>query len=130
MRGVFPAVGAVVLAAMLAFPGVAGAAAKQHYNDVPASFWAKTDVAWAVSSGWMQPRTATIFGVAHPVSRSTAARVLAELNAKVSAGHTPVAADAYAQAVAAGWIAAGSGPSEVVTQRQFDRGVVAILGLM
>jgi cell wall-associated NlpC family hydrolase len=130
MRGVLPAVGAAVVAGILAFPGVAGAATKQHYNDVPASFWAKTDVAWAVSSGWMQPRTPTTFGVGHTVSRSTAARVLAELNAKVSAGHTPVAADPYAQAVAAGWIAAGTGPSQVVTQRQFDRGVVTILGLM
>jgi cell wall-associated NlpC family hydrolase len=130
MRGVLPAVGAAVVAAALAFPGVAGAATKQHYNDVPASFWAKTDVSWAVSRGWMKPRTATSFGVGHTVSRSTAARVLAELNAKVSAGHTPVAADPYAQAVAAGWIVAGTGSSQVITQRQFDRGVVMILGLM
>src|SRR5689334_10024653 len=130
MRGVLPAVGAAVVAATLAFPGLAGAATKQHFDDVPSSFWAKTDVSWVVSSGWMKPRTATSFGVGHTVSRSTAARVLAELNRKVSAGHTPVAADPYAQAVAAGWIGAGTGASQVITQRQFDHGVVQILGLL
>jgi hypothetical protein len=130
MRGVLPAVGAAALAAILAFPGAAAAAAKQHFNDVPASFWAKTDVSWAVSSGWMKPRTPTSFGVGHTASRSTAARVLAELNRKVSTGHPPVAADPYAQAVAAGWIGAGTGPSQAITQRQFDHGVVQILGLL
>jgi hypothetical protein len=130
MRGVLPAFGAAVVAATLAFPGTAGAATKQHFNDVPAGFWARSDVSWAVSSGWMKPRTATTFGVGHTVSRATAAHVLAELNQKVSAAHTPVAADPYAQAVAAGWIGAGAGPSQVITQRQFDHGVVQILGLL
>lgn len=128
MRGVLPAVGAAVAAAAIAFPGVAGAATKQHFNDVPASFWAKTDVGWAVSSGWMKPRTATSFGVGHTVSRTTAARVLAALNRKVHG--TAVTADPYSQAVAAGWIGAGTGRSQVITQRQFDHGVVQILGLL
>jgi len=130
MRGVLTVLGAAVVAASLAFPGVASASApKQQFNDVPASFWAKADVSWAVSSGWMTPRTATSFGVGHTVSRLTAARVLAELNAKVSPAHTPVAADPYSQAVAAGWIGAGTGPDQVITQLQFDHGVVRILGL-
>src|SRR6185437_399686 len=74
--------------------------------------------------------TSTSFGVGHTVSRSTAARVLAELNRKVRTGHPPVAADPFAQAVVAGWIGAGTGPSQVITQRQFDHGVVQILGLL
>ena len=94
MRGLLTVLGAAVAAASLAVPGVAGATTpKQRFNDVPAGFWAKADVSWAVSSGWMTPRTTTSFGVGHTVSRLTAARVLAELNAKVSAAHTPVAAN-------------------------------------
>src|SRR6185312_10585934 len=90
MRGVLTVLGAAVVAASLAFPGVAGATTpKQQFNDVPAGFWAKADVGWAVSSGWITPRTTTSFGVGHTVSRLTAARVLAELYAKVSAAHTP-----------------------------------------
>ena len=130
MRGVLTVLGAAVVAASLAFPGVASATTpKQQFNDVPAGFWAKADVGWAVSSGWITPRTTTSFGVGHTVSRLTAARVLAELNAKVSSAHTPVAADPYSQAVAAGWIGAGTGPDQVITQLQFDHGVVRILGL-
>lgn len=55
MRGVLTVFGAAVAAATLVFPGVAGAATRQHFNDVPAGFWAKADVNWAVSSGWMTP---------------------------------------------------------------------------
>jgi hypothetical protein len=116
-----------MVGATLVFAGVAGAATRQHFNDVPAGFWAKTDVNWAVSSGWMTPRTSTSFGVGHTVSRLTAARVLAELNLKVN--RTPVAANPYTQAVAAGWIGAGTGADQVITQLQFDHGVVRILGL-
>src|SRR5436305_7005649 len=130
MRGLLTVLGAAVAAASLAVPGVAGATTpKQRFNDVPAGFWARADVSWAVSSGWMTPRTTTTFGVGHTVSRLTAARVLAELNAKVSAAHTPVAANPYTQAVTAGWIGAGTGPDQVISQLQFDHGVVRILGL-
>src|SRR5437763_15553878 len=123
MRGVLTVLGAAMVAASLAFPGVANATTRnRQFNDVPAGFWAKADVSWAVSSGWMAPRTTTSFGVGHTVSRLTAARVLAELNAKVSAAHTPVAAEPYTQAVAAGGIGPGTGPDQVITQPPFDHG--------
>ena len=53
--------------------------------------------------------------------------MLAQLNLKVN--RTPVAANPYTQAVAAGWIGAGTGADQVITQLQFDHGVVRILGL-
>ena len=42
---------------------------------------------------------------------------------------TPVSATPYAQAVAAGWIPAGTGGDGSITQLELDRGVVAVLGL-
>ena len=42
---------------------------------------------------------------------------------------TPSAADPFAQAVAAGWIGPGTGPTSTITQLEFDHGVVRILGL-
>ena len=102
MKGVLSVLGAASAAAVLAFPGVATAAAHTPFTDVPASFWAGSQIRWTVKQGWMSPRTATSFGVGHTVSRLTAARVLADVNFQQTG--TPVAADPYAQAVAAGWI--------------------------
>jgi len=127
MRGVLSALGAASAAAVLAFPGVAGAATHHPFADVPSSFWAQSQIAWTVKRGWMTPRTPTHFGVAHTVSRLTAARVLADLDFQQTG--TPVAADPYTQAVAAGWIGPGTGASQTITQLQFDHGVVRVLGL-
>ena len=52
--------------------------------------------------------------------------MLADVNFKQTG--TPVAADPYAQAVAAGWIGAGTGADQPITQLQFDHGVVRVLG--
>jgi len=42
---------------------------------------------------------------------------------------TPISATPYQQAVAAGWIPAGTGGDGPITQLEFDRGAVAVLGL-
>ncbi|HEY3766115.1 MAG TPA: NlpC/P60 family protein [Gaiellales bacterium] len=127
MRGVLSVFGVATAAALLAFPGVAQAAGHQPYLDVPASFWANTSINWSVKQGWMTPRSTSRFGIAHTASRLTAARVLAELDQTVNA--TPVAADPYTQAVTAGWMGPGTGADGTITQLQFDKGVVDILGL-
>ena len=113
---------------MLAFPALAHAATAQRFTDVPSSFWARGAIAWAVNHDWMSPRSTTRFGVGHTVSRLTAARVLADLNQQVTS--TPVAANPYTQAVAAAWIGPGDGADDTITQLQFDKGVVRILGLL
>jgi cell wall-associated NlpC family hydrolase len=128
MRGVFTALGAACAALVLACPGVAQATAKSPYTDVPHSFWASNSIMWAVSKGWMNPRGSHTFGVGHTVSRLTAARVLASLNLELNPTE-PVAADPYTQAVAAGWITAGTGPAQPITQLQFDHAAVRILRL-
>jgi len=110
----------------LAMPAT-GAAASDPYTDVPASFWARGQVLWSATNGWITPRAPTHFGVAHTASRLTASRVLAKLALKVT--HTPMAADTYTQAVESGWMAAGTGPDQPITQLDFDRGVVTVLGL-
>jgi cell wall-associated NlpC family hydrolase len=127
MRGVYAIFAAAAAAVVLACPGVAQAA-KGPYTDVPAGFWDSGSITWAVSQGWMSPRRPTTFGVGHTVSRLTAARVLAELNLKLNPTE-PVAPDPYTQAVTAGWIGAGTGPDQPITQLQFDHGAVRILGL-
>lgn len=127
MRGVFTALGAACAALVLACPGVAQAA-KSPYTDVPHTFWASNSIMWAVSKGWMTPRSPHTFGVGHTVSRLTAARVLADLNFQLNPTE-PVQADPYTQAVAAGWMGAGTGADQPITQLQFDRGAVRILGL-
>jgi NlpC/P60 family len=128
MRGVFTTLGAACAALVLAVPGVAHAAAKSPYTDVPHSFWASNSIMWTISKGWMTPRTPHTFGVGHTVSRLTAARVLANLNQQLNVAEH-VAADPYTQAVAAGWISAGTGPAQPITQVQFDHGAVRVLGL-
>ena len=113
---------------MLAFPALAHAATRQHYTDVPSSFWASGAITWSVHHDWMTPRSADRFGVGHTVSRLTAARVLAQLEQQVT--QTPVAANPYTQAVAAHWIGPGTGADDTITQLQFDKAVVRILGLL
>jgi cell wall-associated NlpC family hydrolase len=125
MRGRLTAFALGALAALaLAAPAQAQTTS---FSDVPPGFWARGPVLWSVNHGWIAPRSATKFGPAHTASRQTAARVLAYV-AKAELG-AAVPADPYAQALAKHWIAAGSGPSEAITQREFDRGVVRALGL-
>jgi cell wall-associated NlpC family hydrolase len=114
---------AVLILAALAFP----AAASASFSDVPAGFWARGSVLWTVKANWITPRAPTKFGVSHTVSRLTAARVLASLNHRQNG--IPVAADPYQQAVDAHWILAGGGADQPITQREFDRGVLRVLGL-
>jgi cell wall-associated NlpC family hydrolase len=127
VRGVRSVLGAASAAAMLAFPSLAQAA-PQHYTDVPSSFWASGAITWTVHHDWMTPRSTDHFGIGHTASRLTAARVLADLNQQVT--QTPVATDPYTQAVTAGWIGPGTGADDTITQLQFDKGVVRILGLL
>ena len=112
--------------AALGLLALAAPAQAATLTDLPPGFWARGPALWTVNAGWVAPRSPTHFGPAHTASRQTAARVLAELYRR-STG-TPVAADPYAQAVAAGWIP-DAGRSEPITQLEFDRGVVRLLGL-
>ena len=114
-----------VAAAVLALPPSASAATA--LADVPASFWAHRQIGWVVSHAWMRPRTPTLFAPGHTASRITAARVLARIALREYG--TPLAADPYAEATAAGWIAKGSGPGDTLTQYEFDRGLVRVLRL-
>jgi NlpC/P60 family len=127
MRGRWVLIVAGVLALLgTTLAGSAGAATPS-FTDVPTSFWAYDQVVWTVESGWMQPRAPATFGVSHFASRMTAARVLADL-ARLRHG-VPVSASPYQQAVDAGWIDAGKGPDDSITQWEFDRGVVRVIGL-
>ena len=92
---------------MLAFPGVATAASHTPFTDVPASFWAGSQIRWTVKQRLDEPPHRHELRLGHTVSRLTAARVLADVNFQQTG--TPVAADPYAQAVAAGWIGPGTG---------------------
>lgn len=107
--------------------GAGAAQASAPPTDVSTSFWARGQVMWAVGSGWMNNRVGTTFSSGYPATRQAAARVLANLAFKQNG--TPVSATPYQQAVAAGWIPAGTGGTGQITQLEFDRGVVAVLGL-
>ena len=112
-------------AALLASPQPARATS--GLLDVPSGFWAHKQIRWAVRNGWMQPRTRTRFAPGHRVSRLNASRVLARM-AHARAG-VPVSADPFGQAVSAGWIVTGGGASAPISQLEFDRGLVRVLGL-
>jgi hypothetical protein len=105
MRGISRTL--AVACAALACWAAPAAAATQKLTDVPAGFWAGRQITWAVKNGWITPRTPTLYGVKHTVSRRTASYVLARLNMRRTG--QPIAPDPYAQAVAAGWISAGTG---------------------
>jgi cell wall-associated NlpC family hydrolase len=109
-------------------PAAASAATQPSFQDAPPGFFAHSAIGWTVAAGWTVPRTQTIFGVGLPATRQGVARVLARL-AQIAYG-TPVQAHPYAQAVAAGWMAAGAGPTAAVTQLELDRGVVNVLRLV
>jgi cell wall-associated NlpC family hydrolase len=97
------------------------------FADVPAGFWARPQVKWAVNNGWMTPASQTAFKPHHTVSRVNASRVLVRVAFQLKG--VPEGPDPFAQAVAADWIRQGAGPSGTITQLEFDRALVRILGL-
>jgi cell wall-associated NlpC family hydrolase len=103
----------------------AQAAAATPPSDIPASFFARTQIAWTVNQGWMTLRADGTFSPKRAASRLAAARILAYVNESVHG--EPVADDPFAQAVAARWIAEGDGASGTITQLEFDRGIVNVL---
>jgi cell wall-associated NlpC family hydrolase len=82
---------------------------------------------WAVGNDWIGNRLTATFSPGYPATRQAAARVLAMVAYRQNG--TSVSATPYDQAVAAGWMTAGTGPTGPITQLELDRGVVAALGL-
>jgi hypothetical protein len=111
--------------ALLSFSSPALAAG--GFSDVPKGFWARPQIRWATDNLWITPRTATTFAPHHTVSRVNASRVLTRIAFRLKG--VPEGADPFAQAVSAGWIPEGAGPTGTITQLEFDRAVVRILGL-
>jgi cell wall-associated NlpC family hydrolase len=91
------------------------------------AFWARPQVQWAVSQGWVSKAGPKNFGPATLVHRLGAAKVLALAYQRWKG--TAVWSDPYREAVTLGWIPAGGGPSDTMTQHGFDSGVVNMLGL-
>jgi cell wall-associated NlpC family hydrolase len=115
---------AVVLAALVA-PAAASAATAP--TDVGTGFWARSQVVWTVNAGWMGTLPDGRFRPGRQATRANAARVLSRANQLVNA--VPAEADAFAQAVTAGWMTAGDGPEGAITQLEFDRAIVRVLGI-
>ena len=105
-----------------AFPAQAGAATT--IPDVSTSFWARTQIVWATNHHWVPLRSNGTFAPKNNASRAAAARVLASLNAQQTG--TPVADVPYQQAVDAGWIGAGTGSTDTISQLAFDRGILRV----
>jgi cell wall-associated NlpC family hydrolase len=100
-------------------------AAALNLTDVPSGYFARQQVYWAVSHGWMNAHPNGTFKPGRAATRAAAARVLATLNLQQNG--EPVGPDPYAQAVDARWIGAGAGPSDAITQLQFDHGIVNVM---
>ncbi|HET7171160.1 MAG TPA: NlpC/P60 family protein [Gaiellales bacterium] len=116
---------AAAVTALLSFAPPAIAAG--GFSDVPSGFWARHQIRWAATNGWITPSSQTAFKPHHTVSRQNASRVLARVAYKLKG--VPEGPDAFAQAVAANWIPEGAGPKGTMTQLEFDRALVRILGL-
>ena len=95
--------------------------------DVGKGFFAHRQVVWSVNHGWATLYSDGTFAPATPATRASAARALAALNAQQNG--VPVAGDPFAQAVDAGWMTAAGGRRDTITQLQFDRGIVRVMGL-
>jgi hypothetical protein len=119
--------GVLLVLAVLACALPAQSSAATSPTDVSSSFWASAQIRWAVNNGWIPARADGTFAPAKAASRLAAARVLAAANQLIN--NQPAQADPYAQAVDAGWITAGTGPGETITQLGFDRGIVHMLHL-
>ncbi len=115
---------AVAFAALAAPSGASAAAAP---SDVASGFWARSQIVWSVDQGWMGTLSDGRFRPGAAATRAAAARVLAHANQQVNG--VPFQPDAFTQAVAAGWITAGDGPRGAITQLEFDRAIVRILGI-
>src|SRR5215475_11807454 len=89
-------------------------AAAVTLTDVSSGYFARQQVFWAVNHGWMNAHHNGTFKPGRAATRASAARVLANLNLQQTGN--AVAPDPYAQAVDAGWIGAGAGPSDTITQ--------------
>ena len=100
-------------------------AATLTISDVPSGYFARQQIYWTVNHGWLNTHGNGTFTPGRAATRSAAARVLANLNLQQTG--QPVAADPYAQAVDAGWIGAGAGPSATITQLEFDHGIVKVM---
>ena len=104
------------------------AIAGAHRPAIPrtaAAFWARPQVRWAVANGWVSKAGPRNFGPATLVHRLGAARVLALAWQRWNG--TAVWPDPYQEAVKLGWIGAGTGPNDTITQHGFDSGVVNML---
>jgi cell wall-associated NlpC family hydrolase len=110
---------------MFACLAPAQAVAATAPSDVPASFFARTQILWTLNKGWIPERADGTFLPQRPASRLAAARVLAYVNEAVNG--EPAQANPFLQAVTAGWIPAGSGGSDTITQLEFDRGIVSVM---
>ena len=115
---------AVAFAALAAPSGASAAAAP---SDVASGFWARSQIVWSVDQGWMGALSDGRFRPGALATRAAAARVLAHANQRVN--NVPFQPDAFTQAVTAGWITAGDGPRGAITQLEFDRATVRILGI-
>jgi hypothetical protein len=96
-------------------------------TDVSSSFWASAQIRWSVNHGWIPARVDGTFAPNRAASRVVAARVLVAANQMIN--QQPAQADPYAQAVDAGWIGAGTGPTDTITQLAFDRGIIRMMHL-
>ncbi len=117
---------AAAVAALLAF--ASPALASGGFTDVPKGFWAKPQIRWAAGNGVdRSTHRHDVRAAPHrePRERQRRARRASPSSSRAS----PRAADPFAQAVDAGWIPEGAGPTGTITQLEFDRGLVRILGL-
>ncbi|HET6848210.1 MAG TPA: C40 family peptidase [Gaiellales bacterium] len=117
----------LALAALVCLLPATASAATTSIPDVSSSFWARSQILWATSHGWVPLRADGTFEPKRIASRQAAARVLSDLNHKVNGD--PVSPDPYAQAIDNQWIGAGTGPMDTITQMQFDAGIVRVMGL-
>jgi len=118
---------AAAVPALLLLVFASPALASGGFTDVPKGFWAKRQIKWATANAWIPPRTPNTFSPHHTVSRVNASRVLVRIAFELKG--VPEGPDPFAQAVAAGWIPEGAGPTGTITQLEFDRALVRILGL-
>lgn len=124
---------AAALTALVAGWAVAGPARAATTPPLPPpGFYAYPEARWAAETTvagvpWVSPDLPTAYVPGSPLSREGAARILVFASHQLFA--TQISGDVYTQAVDAGWIAAGSGPTGTITVGDFDRGIVSMLGL-
>ena len=96
------------------------------FSDVGKSFWARSQISWAVQHGFIaRPRGA--FRPRDSANRASVARVLAYGYSQRT--HAPVPRHFFRFAVSRGLIDAGQGPRSAISQGAFDRALVRLLNL-